>query len=218
MSKMSINDAAEHFGVSKEAIHNRIRRGSLKSVVEDGTKLVLIDANAPKRSTPRVSANKIALGDERYYKLLEEQNAKLQTRVDTLETETRSLRDQKEHMLIEERIKIENIYKEKDEQLKNILASISSQFMLNAPDTVVAMEEELVEAEIEVTPITEEEISEKSKIISLKKYCKQLDLSEKKQAKVLKKFQKREGLEERIIVKKKKYYLDLQLFSYDDLF
>gem|GEM_PF-4791176 len=28
--KMSVNDAAEHFGVSKEAIHNRIRRGSLE--------------------------------------------------------------------------------------------------------------------------------------------------------------------------------------------
>ena len=213
MSKMSINDAAQHFGVSKEAIHNRIRRGSLESIVEDGVKLVIVDGNAPKRSVPRVSASKMALGDERYYKLLEEQNAKLQSRVETLETETRSLRDQKEHMLIEERIKIENIYKEKDEQLKTILASISSQFMLGSPERVkeVTHEEvELVEAEIEV-------VQEKAKNISLKKYLKTLDLSEKKQEKVFKRFKKREGKEERIIVKKNKYYVDLHNFSYTDL-
>ena len=43
MSKVTIHDAAELLGVSKEAIHNRIRRGSLQSVVEDGIKLVILD-------------------------------------------------------------------------------------------------------------------------------------------------------------------------------
>jgi len=135
VKKMSVSEAAEHFGVSKEAIHNRIRRGSLESVMEDGVKMVMVgDAKpspAAKRATPtrRTSQN-----DERYYKLLEEQNAKLQARVDTLEGETRSLRDQKEQMLVEEREKIERIYKEKDEQLKSILNTISSHIMLNATD------------------------------------------------------------------------------------
>lgn len=118
MSKMNINDAAAFFGVSKEAIHNRIRRGSLESVMEDGVKLVIVDETSSKKVSPRVSIAKATLSDERYYKLLEEQNTKLQSRVEILEGETRSLRDQKEQMLIEERIKIENIYKEKDEQLK----------------------------------------------------------------------------------------------------
>ena len=211
MSKMSINDAAQYFGVSKEAIHNRIRRGSLSSVLEEGVKLVIIDENTPKRSPNRNTIAKTTLNDERYYKLLEEQNAKLQSRVAVLETETRSLRDQKEEMLIEERIKIENIYKEKDEQLKNILSSISSQFMLGAPEK----KEEHFEAEIEVEEIVE--IKKKSKLISLKKHLKTLELSEKKEAKVYKRFQKRED-EKRIIVKKEKYYLDTTHFSYDDLF
>ena len=126
MSKMSIADAAEHFGVSREAIHNRIRRGSLESVVEEGVKLVLVEANKTNRVTNRSVANKTQPTDARYFKLLEEQNAKLQERVEKLESETRSLRDQKEQMLIEERLKIEQIYKDKDEQLKNILTSISS--------------------------------------------------------------------------------------------
>lgn len=211
MNKMSINDAAKHFGISKEAIHNRIRRGSLQSVVEDGVKLVIVDVNAPKRSSSRNTLAKTTLSDERYYKLLEEQNSKLQSRVDFLETETRGLRDQKEKMLIEERIKIENIYKEKDEQLKNILASISSQFMLSSPEI---KEEEHVEAEIEVAEI--EEVKKKVKLISLKKYLKKLNFSVKKQIKIVKRFQKREN-EERIIVKNKKYYVDTANFSYDDL-
>ena len=210
MQKMSINEAAEHFGISKEAIHNRIRRGSLKSVVEEGVKFVMVDTQAPKRTLHKNTIAKATLNDERYYKLLEEQNAKLQSRVAFLETETRDLRDQKEQMLIEERIKIEKIYQEKDEQLKSILSSISSQFMLTTP---VQKEEEPFEAEIEEVAA----IPKKSKLISLKKYLNKLEISEKKKAKIEKKFQKRED-EARIIVKKNKYYLDREKYSYDDLF
>ena len=169
MKKMSVNDAAVYFGVSKEAIHNRIRRGSLQSVVEEGTKMVLVDEKQTKAAARKtIQPRRTAVNNDRYYKLLEEQNQKLQSRVDTLENETRSLRDQKEQMLIEEREKIERIYKEKDEQLKSILSSISSQFMLNAPQetTISEIEEEMFEAEIEARPI------EKSKVISLKKYLK----------------------------------------------
>ncbi|MFK5936793.1 MAG: DNA-binding protein [Sulfurimonas sp.] len=213
MSKMSVNDAAEHFGVSKEAIHNRIRRGSLKSIIEDGVKLVIIDASRPKRTAPRLNSAK-SLGDEKYYKLLEDQNSKLQSRVDTLETETRTLRDQKEEMLIQERIQIENIYKEKDEQLKNILSTISSKFMLNAPqEEVIEPQEEHLEAEIETT----QEPTSKSKVISLKKYLKKLKLSDKKQEKIKKKFDKLYKKDKRIILYGKKYYVDVKKFSYSDL-
>jgi len=219
MSKMSVNDAAEHFGVSKEAIHNRIRRGSLKSIVEDGVKLVIIDASTPKRATPRVNLSK-SLSDDKYYKLLEDQNTKLQSRVDTLESETRSLRDQKEDMLIQERIKIENIYKEKDKQLKNILSTISSKFMLNAPqEEVIEPQEEHLEAEIEVVSKKEtKEDSSKSKVISLKKYLKKLNFSNKKQEKIKKKFDKLYKKDKRIILYGKKYYVDVKKFSYADLF
>ena len=42
MKKLTIADAADHFGVSKEAIHNRVRRGSLNCIVEEGVKYVVI--------------------------------------------------------------------------------------------------------------------------------------------------------------------------------
>jgi len=207
MSKMSVSDAAAHFGVSKEAIHNRIRRGSLEVVVENGIKMVVLNATATATKSKARVSTKSRGHDERYYKLLEEQNAKLQSRVDVLEGETRSLRDQKELMLIEERKKIENIYKEKDEQLKNILSTLSSQFMLGAPESV---QEETVEVEIE-------ENDDETFLISLKKYLKTTSFSEKKREKIKAKFKKRAKKDERIITVGSKCYLNPSKYDYSDL-
>ncbi len=214
MSKMTIAEAAEHFGVSREAIHNRVRRGSLESVVENGVKLVEVNAVAkPTRALSRTNTAKTNASDSRYYKLLEEQNAKLQARVETLEGETRSLRDQKELMLIEERIKIEQIYRDKDEQLKNILNTLSSQFMLNAPVGVqkVRIEEETLEAEIE------HEDENISGVMSLKKYLKKNKISEKKAKKIKVKFKKEAQRDNRIITIGKKYYINLDKYDYKNL-
>jgi len=208
MKKMSVADAAAFFGVSKEAVHNRIRRGSLQSVVENGVKMVLVDENKKKTAPKRALKN--SSNDERYYKLLEAQNAKLQERVEVLENETRSLRDQKEQMLIEERQKIERIYKEKDEQLKNILQTLSSKFMLGAP---LEEDDETVEAEMVEL---EEEIE--SNVISLKKYLKKSGFSKKRTEKIKKRFQKNAKKDdERVIVIGSKYYLDTAKYDYSDL-
>jgi hypothetical protein len=208
MKKMSVADAAAFFGVSKEAVHNRIRRGSLQSVVENGVKMVLVDENKKKTAPKRALKN--SSNDERYYKLLEAQNAKLQERVEVLENETRSLRDQKEQMLIEERQKIERIYKEKDEQLKNILQTLSSKFMLGAP---LEEDDETVEAEMVEL---DEEIE--SNVISLKKYLKKSGFSKKRTEKIKKRFQKNAKKDdERVIVIGSKYYLDTAKYDYSDL-
>jgi DNA-binding Lrp family transcriptional regulator len=212
MAKYTVADAAKKLGVSKEAIHNRVRRGSLKSVVENGVKLVIIEPNVVAKATTRVSNPKRALHvDDRYYKLLEEQNAKLQQKVETLEGETRSLRDQKEQMLIEERKKIEQIYRDKDEQLKNILNSISSKFMLNAPESDIEDMEDVVEAEVEQEPKIE------SKLISLNKYIKERNFSKKKAQKIKDKFKKHAKDDSRIITIGKKLYIDLSKYDYSDL-
>ena len=211
MKKMSVAEAAAFFGVSKEAIHNRIRRGSLKSAVgSDGVKLVLVDETSRvKKAAPKRVA-KSSANDERYYKLLEAQNAKLQERVEVLENETRSLRDQKEQMLIEERQKIEAIYKEKDEQLKNILQTISSKFMLGAP-----LEESEDTLEAEMIEVEEEEIE--SNVVSLKKYLKSSGFSEKKMKKIKKRFKEKAKNDERVIIIGTKYYLDTAKYDYKDL-
>ena len=208
---MSVAEAAEFFGVSKEAVHNRIRRGSLKSILNgDGVKMVLVDeTSSVKKAVPKKRVVKNSTNDERYYKLLEAQNTKLQERVAVLENETRSLRDQKEQMLIEERQKIETIYKEKDKQLKNILQTISSKFMLGAP----LEEEETLEAEM----VEIEEEDRENNMISLKKYLKLFDFSAKKIKKIKKKFKEKANNDERFIMIGSKYYLDIAKYDYKDL-
>jgi hypothetical protein len=212
MSKMSIADAAEYFGVSKEAIHNRIRRGSLDTLIEDGVKQVVIDPANKNVIKPQMRKT-APPQDDRYYKLLEEQNVKLQEKVEKLENETRSLREQKEQMLIEERLKIEQIYKDKDEQLKNILNAITSNFMLNPPVEEKLEELDHVEAEIEESPIE----TKQSKLISLKKYLKDSGLSKSKRDKVQNRFEKIAKKDNRIIVLDKKLYIDLARYDYKDL-
>ena len=180
-------------------------------VVEDGVKLVVVDATkvlAKKSPTKRV----VSSSNDKYYKLLEEQNSKLQEKVEKLEGETRSLRDQKEQMLIDERVKIEQIYRDKDEQLKNILSTFKSQFMLNSPTQEIEVEP--IEAELE---IKEDEESKPAKIISLKKYLKEKNYSQKKILKIKEKFKKIAKKDKRGIIVGKKYYLNLDNFDYRDI-
>jgi len=209
MPKMTVDEAAKYFGVSKEAIHNRVRRGSLKSVIQNGVKLVMVEKQT-KTTTKARTQNYSNSQNDKYYKFLEEQNNKLQSKVELLENETRTLRDQKEQMLIDERKKIEQIYKDKDEQLKNILNAISSKFMLNAPSEQPT--EEHLDAEIEL-----ENEEPQSRVISLKKYLKQSKFSNKKGNKIKKRFKKRAKKDERIIVVGKKYYIDIYKYDYKDL-
>lgn len=216
MASMTIQEAAEYFGISKEAIHNRIRRGSLGVTLVEGVKFVEVDENRQKSNSAKPQTKRTATQgvDDRYYKLLEEQNSQLQAKVEKLEGETQNLRDQKEQMLIEERLKIEQIYKDKDEQLKSILTSISSQFMLATPE-VESLEPsvEVLEAEIEV----QEELKTDSTVISLKKYFKINKISIKKSEKILAKFKKRAKKDERILTIGKKYYIDLDKYKYKGL-
>ncbi len=61
MKKMTISDAAEYFKVSKEAIHNRIRRGSLDCIVENGVKYVAVHAEKTTTAANSVSDNRYTL-------------------------------------------------------------------------------------------------------------------------------------------------------------
>lgn len=209
-TKMNVNEAAEFLNISKEAIHNRIRRGSMEVLVENGVKMVVLDSKEASVK-PRQTAVKVDSNNDKYNKLLEEQNSKLQERITLLENETRSLRDQKELMLIAEREKIEQIYIDKDEQLKNILATLSSQLQISAPTEEVETIDTHVEEE------TAEEIDDKSSLISLKKHLKSLDLSDKKIKKIQARFAKKSLNDERVIHLGKKYYLDTAKYDYSDL-
>jgi predicted DNA-binding protein YlxM (UPF0122 family) len=198
MKKMTIAEAAEHFGVSKEAIHNRIRRGSLESVVENGVKYVAV-------ASAKSAANE---GDtDRYTRYIEQENERLREKVDTLEKETTRLRDQREQMLIDERIKIEQIYKERDAQLRSVLHVVATKFLSHAnADAVV---EEAINADVIETGDGE--------WISLKAFLKLKRIKDKEKKKTKSRFDAIRGRDERLSVRGEKIFLNPSRFDYSDL-
>jgi len=209
MKKLTIVEASQELGISKEAIHNRIRRGSLECIVEDNIKFVILNEikKTTSKPTPKRAprAKQVVNNNDKYYLLLEEQNKQLQDKIEKLESETRLLRDQKEQMLIAEKVKIEEIYLKKDEQLQSILGAINTNAMINAPQKEVH-DIEIVETEDEI------EVP-----ISLKKYLKNKNLSKKKRLKVKNKFKKIAKEDTRVIIIDNKYYVKPLTYEYSDL-
>lgn len=212
MQKLTIIQAAEHFNVSKEAIHNRIRRGTLNCVIESGIKYVLLDA-PNEESLEQISEQVI---NDKYYNYIEEENQRLKEKIEKLEFETKSLRDQKEQMLIKERDKIEQIYKERDDQLKNVLNVVANKFLAHiSTDTIL---EEVDDKKKVIKDVEEAVVVEiKEEWVSLKEFLKLKNLSEKKYEKLKKRFQKVAQKDERFRVEGKKIYLQPTTFDYSDI-
>ncbi len=204
MKKLTIADAAEHFGVSKEAIHNRVRRGSLDCIVENGVKYVAInDAKASSSGSNSM--------DARYTQYIEQENERLREKVDSLEKETSRLRDQREQMLIDERIKVEQIYKERDAQLRSVLHVVATKFLSHAPVEEVMQEAQMADAiNADVVDI------ETDDWVSLKQFLKLKRFKDKEKEEIKKRF-KKIIQEPRITLREEKIYLNPSLYDYSDL-
>lgn len=212
MQKLTIIQAAEHFKISKEAIHNRIRRGTLNCVIESGIKYVLLDT--PKQeSSEEITAQAI---NDKYYSYIEEENRRLKEKIEKLEVETKSLRDQKEQMLIQERDKIEQIYKERDDQLKNVLNVVANKFLAHI-NTDSLLDE--VDDNTQVIKDIEEAVvvEVKEEWLSLKEFLKLKNLSEKKYEKLKKRLKKVSKDDERFKFEGKKIYFQPSVYEYSDI-
>lgn len=198
MAKLSVAEAAEKFKVSKEAIHNRIRRGSLDCVIEHGIKHVLIDEQAqPKEEVHH----------DKYYAYIEDENIGLKEKVKELQKQNSTLRDQKEMMLIEEKKKIEQIYKERDEQLKQLLHTITSKFLPHLEQSSLHRDiDEVVDVE-----------ALQSEPIRLKQFLKLKAYRSAKSQRIKNRFKRLLGRDERIVRKAGKIYVDPVKYDYRDL-
>ena len=206
MKKLTIADAAEHFGVSKEAIHNRVRRGSLNCIVEDGVKFVVI-------STPKSTHNMNSAPDARYTQYIESENERLRGRVDILENETSRLRDQREQMLIDERLKVEQIYKERDAQLRNVLHVVATKFLSHVNPEAV-MQEGMENGKIDAINA---DVVEADGWISLKDFLKVKRIKDEAKKKIKKRFEKLQGSDARVSIRDAKFFLNPGEFDYSDL-
>lgn len=203
MKKMTIADAAEFFKVSKEAIHNRIRRGSLNCIVENGVKYVAVES-------AKASTTDSLVSDNRYTQYIEQENQRLREKVDTLEKETTRLRDQREQMLIDERIKVEQIYKERDAQLRSVLHVVATKFLSHANPDAVMQEADAINVDVVDTEIDE--------WISLKSFLKLKRIKDKEKKKIKARFESavEEG-DERLTDRDEKIFLNPSRYDYSDL-
>lgn len=230
MPKMTVAEAAEHFKISKEAIHNRVRRGSLNSVIENGVKYVLLPEEKPAPQT-----------EHRFHEYIEKENQQLKEKNGKLEAEIDRLRDQREAMLIAEREKVEQIYKERDEQLKNVLQVFVSKLLPEkAVETVIeeavsaeiveeaeeaqapdSFEEGVIEEDVTVSGVEDKpdpfEGDEFDDLVSLKHFLKLKGYGKKQRKRIKERFTESAEDDSRVLVRKGKLYLRPYHFDYSDL-
>ncbi len=205
MKKMTIAEAAEFFNVSKEAIHNRIRRGSLDCIVDNGVKYVAVES-----AQGATSAN--IANDNRYTHYIEQENERLREKVDTLEKETTRLRDQREQMLIDERVKVEQIYKERDAQLRSVLHVVATKFLSHVNTDMVM--EEANSADAINADVVENDIEE---WVSLKSFLKLKRYSDKEKKKIKNRFESLADDDVRLSTREGKIFLNPSEYDYSDL-
>ncbi|AII15378.1 hypothetical protein CIG2463D_1752 [Campylobacter iguaniorum] len=123
MKKVLVQEAAEILGITKEAVYNRIRRGSLKMTETNGTKYVFIGDT--KETKPKKEVTKKSKKPD------DDFGAYLISQVEQLKKENQKLQDdkdelfrQKEQILISKNEEIKEIYKSNDERLRNILTML----------------------------------------------------------------------------------------------
>ncbi|NPA73190.1 MAG: helix-turn-helix domain-containing protein [Epsilonproteobacteria bacterium] len=135
MKKLTVSQAAEYFGITKEAIYNRVRRGKLKTVVEEGLKYVVVDENIePKKSVKTRKTNSDT--NDKYVSYLENEVSELKERVKHLEKERSKLIEEKISILEKSKKELEQIFATRDEQLKQILHLMNEKYALPKIESV----------------------------------------------------------------------------------
>ena len=218
MSKVPVSEAAEILGVTKEAVYNRIRRGTLKTFEKDGVKYVVLEGYEPQtapKSAPKTSksaksseskkAAKVGEFDVNEFLLsqiseLKEQNQNLQADKDRLFRE-------KEQILLNNKTEIAQIYRERDEKLRGFLSMLERPLLARQNGEYVApIDVEFVESKPE----------NEGKWTSLAEFLKSQNLSgkslKKTQNKIIKNIRKSKFIKFKkgvIMVKSKKILKEL---------
>ena len=169
MQKLAINEAAEILGITKEAVYNRIRRGSINTVIENGIKFVILDEkpNSEKATKSAPKSTKIKSQNDEFVSYLLNELSELKSLNLNLQADKDRLFKEKEQMLIERKNEILQIYKDRDEKLMQFLNAMQRPLLAQKNDDMP--NNEAIEAEIE----------NESKWINLSEFLKELNLKPK---------------------------------------
>ncbi|CAD7286198.1 DNA-binding protein [Campylobacter suis] len=182
MQKLPVGEAAEILGISKEAVYNRIRRGSLKSIEQDGIKFVIIGEEAQTEQKPKTQkkprkTQATAKQDSEFISFLLNELNELKAQNANLQSDKERLFKEKEQMLIQSKQEISTIYKERDEKLMAFLNAMGQIPHLNKSQD--RKFEDVVEAEVQ------NDIEHK--FVNINEYLSELNLDQKSLKKAQKK-------------------------------
>lgn len=130
MPKLTVAEAADYLGVTREAIYNRIRRKTLKCTTENGLKYVLI-GELENVQSPVDKPKKKQMIDGDFVEYLLKQVDELKDRNEKLEVDNIRLRDEKIQILTKAKDEIKNLYKERDDRLKYLLTLLTRPLLSN---------------------------------------------------------------------------------------
>ena len=174
MQKLAINEAAEILGITKEAVYNRIRRSSINTVIENGTKFVILDEkpSSEKATKSAPKSTKTKSQNDEFVNYLLNELSELKSLNLNLQADKDRLFKEKEQMLIERKNEILQIYKDRDEKLMQFLNAMQRPLLAQKNDDMP--NNEAIEAEIE----------NESKWINLSEFLKELNLKPKATKKI----------------------------------
>ena len=202
--KLTIDEYSQQFKMSKEMVTSKLRAKKLNYTIDNGETLILVneeDVQTKKEPSKKISNTKTTVAT--VLALYKRENHYLKLKINQLEDKIDRLIGDKEQMLRDERDKIEQIYENKDEQLKHVLELINAKM--------------LHEQEKFDTLHLVEHTDNETQIVELKTYLKSLDLKQVKRKSIKKRFESVAKKDIRVIEQNGKIYLDFSKYDYSDL-
>jgi len=225
--RLTLDEYSKHFKMSKEMINSKLKTKKLNYIIEDGITYIIVtrssldkekraeihteqkETTKTKESPAPVVSQKTKTTVAMILNLYQKENQQLKDRIIQLEEKIDKLIDDKEQMLRDEMAKIEQVYLNKDEQLKNILELMNSKMIEQSNNTI---------HEVETLQSPETQADEvKKEIVELKNYLKSLDIESYQRKIIKKRFLADYGKDIRIIKQNGKLYLDFSKYDYSDL-
>lgn len=231
--RFSIDEYSQHFKMSKEMIHSKLRSKKLNYILENGETFIIVprrlidedkketikEARSPEKPEQALTKPKTTVGT--IIALYQKENNQLKIRIKELEDKIDKLIDDKEQMLRDERDRITAVYENKDQQLKNVLELINSKMQLEHSRNQLLDVEVSAQDDIDVTLDTPRKKEKKSKneqpLVSLRDHLKILELKSSERKLIKKRFSYSYGHDVRIIQQNGDFYLDFSKYDYSDL-
>lgn len=227
--RLTIDEYCKHFKISREMLSSKLKAKKLNYIIENSTTYIIVTDKAMQEDIKEdVAIKKEQIIDKpaqtkaivrpkttvaTILSLYQRENQQLKDKIVQLEAKIDKLIDDKEQMLREEMQKIEQVYSNKDEQLKTILELVNAKLMMDNKQEQIH-EIEAVEEQKSIEP---KEDKQDSELVELKSYIKTLDLKSYQRKIIKKRFLAVYDSDIRILQQNGKLYLDFSKYDYSDL-